>query len=265
MAFDRKKGIMSPELAMQREMEYRHKLEKLKAEQLEAKTSDKQPPKVPLPAACQTPKVKPPTAPKRFSSSANAQPGLGSVSHPRSVTGPIPRSYRGSSPCPPPTPKPTFKTNEQRQLPTSTARPMARCSLSLSPTPQPLPIANPTPSYCGLKRKEPWSTRVESLNKNQQQLLATEPPNDGQVSPFFCEVCDVDCQSRVSYNMHIVGHKHRAKLKLPSSAQHGGPLGKPVQCDLCKIWCMNEDNLRQHYNGKNHIFKLHAAQMQNKG
>ncbi|GAB4845420.1 hypothetical protein Ancab_038827 [Ancistrocladus abbreviatus] len=284
MDCDWKKGIMSFELAMQREMAYREKLQRMILEQGGSSRNNPVPPKqMPVTAPSRVPRpLTPPgpcpslclqavtstapcprqsTIPSRGPSTGPSwrplrPPNLAPSLHPRPR--PSLPSLQGSGPIPRTGPLP--RPNLMHQMANSARTPTGRPNMMPRPRPQlkPNTKSNARPLHSGQKRKEPSNSCLH--NQPPQQLRSF---HGGHMAEFFCTVCNVDCQSECNMKTHLVGHKHTAKLKLLESGSEHGP--NLPRCELCKIWCMNKDALRQHINGRNHILNLHAAQMKMKG
>jgi len=65
-------------------------------------------------------------------------------------------------------------------------------------------------------------------------------------SPFFCTVCDLDCQNQGALDAHYKGKPHAKKVK---AKENEGP---GLFCDICQISCLGADQMRMHLVSKKH-------------
>ena len=82
---------------------------------------------------------------------------------------------------------------------------------------------------------------VSSSEKHNGQAAMRENPQ-----PFFCEICNIICQSIESYQQHMNGSGHKKqveKMKNPNEGFH---------CQICNVHCSNEYSKQQHIRGKKH-------------
>ncbi|XP_048501686.2 uncharacterized protein LOC125497999 [Beta vulgaris subsp. vulgaris] len=268
MHSERGKYVMSPELAIKREMAYLKQLELMQL--IQKSESKKLPPPptqtsmpVPWPTSGtgqgQIPNSRPPMLSKH--PSPILQPGP----RPRTMLSRTPLSARGPSLLPKPFfpsqadprpqsmivgPRPYMRPQSSGSLPwpksshvgsTTGARP------GLLPTPSPRRMLKPTIDNSSHKRKEAPTHQFQANN------------HTSKVQKLFCEVCEVHSTSYANYQMHIMGQKHKAQVK------KGKEIGctndnSRLYCNLCDIWCMNEFSLKQHLSGKNHTLKVHVAE-----
>ncbi|XVF79837.1 hypothetical protein PTKIN_Ptkin15bG0022000 [Pterospermum kingtungense] len=75
-----------------------------------------------------------------------------------------------------------------------------------------------------LKRRMRGSRGGKYRKSNEGPKIPAEPPKPKGGIPFFCELCNVKCESQVVFNSHLAGKKHVANLKrFPGNqALHGG-------------------------------------------
>ena len=74
----------------------------------------------------------------------------------------------------------------------------------------------------------------------------------GSRSLFFCEICEVSCDTKEVLNIHKRGKVHMKNVK-KSSAQH-----KKHSCEICHIECTDENSLIMHLKGKKHLKVISA-------
>ncbi|KAK9748100.1 hypothetical protein RND81_02G036100 [Saponaria officinalis] len=216
METNRRKYVMSVELAMQREMEYRKKLETSKAEHcgsiaVQSSTTTGTP--ITTPASgpnlnpCRPTQVlipNPVPVPYTGPNHAQARPHFPNLQHPR------PRPMRPSS-------RPSYSSQQKRKIPI---------------------------------HQQPKRVHVSS-------------PED-----FYCNLCQVDCNSEINLRMHLKGHKHKTMLRNAQAKKvTGGPseANNKFHCDLCGIWCLDIHAFNLHLHGKNHFLKLRATQEKSTG
>jgi len=69
---------------------------------------------------------------------------------------------------------------------------------------------------------------------------------ENTISPFFCIVCNIDCENQGSLDAHLRGKPHAKKVKAKENGEPG------LYCDICQISCMGHDNMRMHLVSKKH-------------
>lgn len=224
---------MSVELAMQREMAYRQKLENLRAERGGGSTScsttssrkDPLPSQVPMPTSTQAPRT-------------------------------TPGHTTNSGPCP----TPGFLPNP-RPLPYFGPRPgqaplLRPYTWYRGPVPSPMLLARP-PFPGPRSRPSPPSGPNHPTSQKRKQTL-----------DYYCDLCQVDCNNPFNLKMHLKGKKHQDKLKEPKGMKitgGGTEANERLHCELCGIRCSNKLIFREHLNCKNHIFRLHASESKGNG
>ncbi|KAL2935276.1 Zinc finger RNA-binding protein 2 [Bienertia sinuspersici] len=280
MTSNRGKYVMSPELAMKREMAYRQRLELL---QLIGNSSESG--KLPAPSNQTSLPASRPTADTGLSQSQNMRPKLSehTTPNPSPSSNPWPRGPRlKTMPSPNPLPpRPRGPTLHQRPGGfSSQAGPRTKSVITgprgprpyvpQSPTsslsqPRPSPVVQstgqrpsllPTPSV----RQRLGPTLGSSIHKRKEAPTQLQPSeHGGKTRKLSCEVCEVHCSSPANLQMHLMGQKHKAQLKKGKQVQTKEDDPK-LYCNLCEIWCMNEFSFKQHLSGKNHILKLHSTE-----
>jgi len=65
------------------------------------------------------------------------------------------------------------------------------------------------------------------------------------ISPFFCTLCNLDCQNQGALDMHYKGKPHAKKVKANEE-------GVGLHCDICQISCPGPDNMKMHLVSKKH-------------
>ncbi|XP_074277571.1 uncharacterized protein LOC141601205 [Silene latifolia] len=254
MGADRKKYVMSVEMAMQREMAFRKKLENPKAEEC-SNSSVIIPQRNPLHSQVQSSTLTQiPTALTPGLNQTALTPGLNQIPcRPTQVTIPNPRPAPLTGPtsaqAPPHMPNPPYP-GVSRPAHVPSYRPNS---------PHPGITRPPRPAYQAHQHRKPPI-------HCQAKRVKVHSPED-----FYCEVCKVDCTSEINFRMHLKGNKHKTILRnLQANKVLGGTTmseanDKQLFCELCKIWCTDTNAFTLHLNGKNHFLKLHASEMKLKG
>ena len=103
--------------------------------------------------------------------------------------------------------------------------------------------------------------------------------NEGcEISPFFCNVCNIDCQNQGALDAHYKGKPHAKKvtsrriffvkysisLLLQVKAKEGDD-GTGIFCDICQITCAGPDNMKMHLVSKKHQVRKIQSQIFMKG
>ncbi|KAL9239498.1 hypothetical protein vseg_013812 [Gypsophila vaccaria] len=231
MGTDRRKYVMSVEIAMQRELAYREKLVTAKAEP-RGSVSVIVPQNYSLPFQLQSSTIigTAITTPTPGPFPNPCRPTQVLIPNPRPVpyTGPTPAQARPVRPYIPNLhyPRPTLNS-------TPLTRPSSRLIFSAHQ-----------------KRKIP-------IHHQAKQVHVSSPED------FYCDLCQVDCTSEINLRMHLKGHKHKSMLRNAKAKKVAGAPSEAndkLHCDLCGIWCQDMHAYTLHLNGKNHYLKLRAAQ-----
>ncbi|XP_028763479.1 UBP1-associated proteins 1C-like [Neltuma alba] len=114
-------------------------------------------------------------------------------------------------------------------------------------------LLSSSPCLSGTKRKE-------LVNPHDLPLECQNPDK------LYCKICELSCSSPFNLTQHLMGRKHKSKLKEQDSEHHQkkGMEGRRNQmkwCDLCKVPCMTEDLLNLHFKGKKHRAELQKFEM----
>jgi len=67
------------------------------------------------------------------------------------------------------------------------------------------------------------------------------------ISPFYCTVCNIDCENQGSLDAHYRGKPHAKKVKAKENEDVPG-----LYCDICQISCASPDNMKMHLVSKKH-------------
>ncbi|KAH9623346.1 hypothetical protein KSS87_000318 [Heliosperma pusillum] len=263
MGADRKKYVMSVELAMQREMTFRKKLENLKAAEQCSNTAVIIPQRSLLHSLVQSSTLTQiPTT--------TLTPGLNQIpcrSTQVTIPNPRPAPYIALTPAhaPPHRPNPLCpEVNRPAYAPPH--RPNPLCPAVSQPAY--IPPHRPNLPHPGLTRPSRPSYQAHQHRKPPIHFQAKRPK---VYSPeyFYCNLCQMDCSSEINFRMHLKGHKHKSMLRnLQANKVLGGTTlpeaNEKLFCELCGVWCPDTRAFALHLNGKNHL-KLHAIQMKLKG
>ncbi|KAK8479059.1 hypothetical protein V6N13_020994 [Hibiscus sabdariffa] len=65
----------------------------------------------------------------------------------------------------------------------------------------------------GIKRKMKGGRGGKYMKGNEGPRKPVEPPKPVGGIPFFCELCNVKCESQVVFDSHLAGKKHSANMK----------------------------------------------------
>ncbi|KAK9278596.1 hypothetical protein L1049_028168 [Liquidambar formosana] len=229
---ERRGNAMPVELAIQRELAYRKKVEML---QLQPFGTDSWKEFLPL-------QVPSPSPSPVSSSSLNL----------------VPWPSATSSPCPSP-------TGIKRKAPTSSLQCLP--SQQLQPIDSGLMHKTMSDYYfckvCQVPCSGPFNFK-QHLRGRQHKANMKHSREDGRKQANQqqrCELCEISCMDEYALKLHLNGQKHKAKvLELELGRKEWGGIAHPRRwCELCKLWCMDDYALKQHLDGKKHIMKLHAV------
>ena len=108
----------------------------------------------------------------------------------------------------------------------------------------------------------------EELKKRKSSADVRDIFAPGNIRPFYCDVCKIDCQSRSCYGNHLKGRKHARRLsilageKIEDTADDEEDENLPsvsvelpkikYYCGLCNIDCSYESNYNAHLRSKIH-------------
>ena len=87
-------------------------------------------------------------------------------------------------------------------------------------------------------------------NNNTNHNAANRPPQHHRrehPTEFYCQICQVSCQSERDYRQHLNGAQHKKIVA-------GGP--QTFYCKVCNIYCPDNVSYEQHLNGINHRKQL---------
>lgn len=153
---------------------------------------------------------------------------------------PYPRAWQPAPPTPPPNPlrskpapaSPPFNPLRSRPVPPPRAEP------------RPEPPRAPTPPRPVKKIKKRKAIALE-----QRQLRAERRGKNTQ-RPKFCKLCQLSCNSAVSFANHVTSRRHQYRLSLPDN---------PLYCQPCDRHFPDTKQLEEHKRGNPHVRAVIAA------
>lgn len=120
--------------------------------------------------------------------------------------------------------------------------------------------------------------KVEILRSHWPTLSVAERSQLHVNRAFCCPICEVNCPNLHSYDQHIIGQKHRAKVgkvsgEIPQTSIAPTPIPAPTptptptttetrifNCGLCGFMYPNVEQLKAHLQGERHEKQLRIYQ-----
>ena len=106
------------------------------------------------------------------------------------------------------------------------------------------------------KKLEELIVDPEMVPKKRKIEGGDAPKPSSDATKTFCEICNVSCGNDTSFESHLNGRAHKARVQLIES---GPGMNKP-RCDLCRIEVSSAVHYEAHINGKVHKKKLAQSQ-----
>ncbi|KAL3812523.1 hypothetical protein ACJIZ3_013791 [Penstemon smallii] len=110
----------------------------------------------------------------------------------------------------------------------------------------------------GTKRKAPTSSNATAT------ATATDivTKKASVVDDFFCQACQISCSGALTFKQHLIGRRHKAKLKwMREQRNNGGGSKENTICVVCKICCPDNVALEMHLKGQRHKAKLQEMEI----
>ncbi|KAL3825253.1 hypothetical protein ACJIZ3_021282 [Penstemon smallii] len=116
------------------------------------------------------------------------------------------------------------------------------------------PSDNIRRNYSGTKRKAPCSSNAIVSDMATKKVCV--------VDDFFCKSCQISCSGARTFKQHLVGRRHKAKLRwMREQRNDSGGSKVNTRCVVCKICCTDKIALEMHLKGKKHKAKLQELEL----